>query len=139
MVPLCAQASPSCLCTVPIQIPWPNPLSLIYIPSRSDLTPNLQVPTPKDQCHKGYHVQSSIDELDFRADSFDGNRVLPLRGSVVARCASFEDEATDPFSFSLAAFSVLLSRAFFLSEESFFCSSFFLLVSAFCAAKFKSE
>jgi hypothetical protein len=58
---------------------------------------------------------------------------------VVARCASFEDEAADPFSFSLAAFSVLLSRAFFLSEESFFCSSFFLLVSAFCAAKLKSE
>jgi hypothetical protein len=33
----------------------------------------------------------------------------------------------------------LLSRAFFLSEESFLCSSFFLLISAFCATKFKSE
>jgi hypothetical protein len=141
MVPLCAQANPSCLCTVPIQTPWPNPLSLMYIPARSDSTPNLQVPTPKDQCHKGYHVQSSIDELDFRADSFDDGRVLLLRGSVVARCASFEDEAAaaDAFSFSLAAFSVLLSRAFFLSEESFLCSSFFLLISAFCATKFKSE
>lgn len=130
--------SKSYLCTVPTQTPAPYLLPWYMSQPKSDPTPNVQdsyTPNNYNTKLRSYHVPS-IDELDIRADSLGGDRVLLPRDTVVARCAeTFEEEDDDALSFCLTVFSVLLSRAFFLSRARFSCSSLLFPISAFFAAR----